>query len=67
MFRFVQHFVVSDAPVTRAEMARLCLAAAIFCDENGAAKQAGEFAQRATDLAPELKSAVKTLLPEASP
>ena len=63
MLRFVKR-AVGNPSVLRRELARMTLAAAVFCYENGGMKPAAEFAGKAVNLNADLQDAVKQMMPD---
>ncbi|MCX7591738.1 MAG: serine/threonine protein kinase [Kiritimatiellae bacterium] len=63
MLKFLRIYL-SDRSLRATELGELNLAAAIYCEENGASDLSRQFAEKAVDLFPSLADAVKRLLPE---
>ena len=66
MFRFIQHYLTPAALPQKPDLARMTLAAGLFCEESGGAKQAADYARQACDLDPTLRADVKKLMPEVN-
>ena len=63
MMKFIRHYLDDESLLQRKERARMYLATAVFCYENGAVKPAAGFAARAADLNSDLKDEADRIMP----